>query len=45
MGGQLDRIARVADVDEFDALDDAAAVDVQAGDHAFEVHDVARYPP
>ena len=38
VGGQLDRVAGVADVDEFDALDDAAGVDVQAGDHALVVH-------
>ena len=36
--GQLDGVAGVADVEEFDALDDAAGVDVQAGDHALEVH-------
>jgi hypothetical protein len=36
--GQLDRIARVADVDEVRALDHAAGVDVQAGDHALVVH-------
>ena len=33
-----DVIARIADVDEVRALDDAAGVDVQAGDHALEVH-------
>ena len=38
VGGQLDGIAGVADVDEFDALDDAAGVDVQAGDDALVVH-------
>jgi hypothetical protein len=36
--GQLDRIAGVADVDEVRALDDAARVDVEARDHALEVH-------
>ncbi len=36
--GQLDRIARVADVDEVRALDDAAGVDVQARDDALHVH-------
>ena len=36
--GQLDRVAGVADVDEFDALDDAPGVDVEAGDDALEVH-------
>ncbi len=36
--GQLDGVAGVADVDEFDALDDAAVVHVEAGDHALEVH-------
>ena len=36
--GQLDRIARVADVEEARALDDAAGVDVHAGDHALVVH-------
>ena len=35
---QLDRIARVADVDETRALHDAARVDVHAGDHALVVH-------
>ena len=35
---QLDRVAGVADVEEFDALDDAPAIDVQAGDHALEMH-------
>ncbi len=40
--GQLDRVAGVADVDEFDALDDAPGVDVQAGDHALEVHALTR---
>ena len=45
--GQLHRVAGVADVEEFDALDDAAAVHVQAGDHALEVHvpTVAIGPP
>ena len=36
--GELDGVAGVADVDEFDALDDAARVDVQAGDDALVVH-------
>ena len=36
--GQLDRVAGVADVDEARALDDAAGVDVQAGDDALVVH-------
>ena len=36
--GQLDRVAGVADVDEVRALDDAARVDVQAGDDALVVH-------
>jgi len=31
--GELDRIARVAQVAEVDALDDPAGVDVEAGDH------------
>ena len=34
--GQLDRIAGVAQVDEVDALHDAALVDVEARDHALE---------
>ena len=38
VGGELDGIAGVADVEEFDALDDAPGVDVQAGDDALEVH-------
>ena len=37
-GGQLDRVARVADVDEIGALDHAAPVDVEAGDDALEQH-------
>ena len=32
--GQLDRVAGVAQVDEVDALDHAAGVDVEARDHA-----------
>ena len=36
--GQLDRVAGVADVDEPRALDDAAGVDVHAGDDALVVH-------
>ena len=40
--GQLDRVAGVAQVDEVRALDDAAGVDVQARDHALEVHGQAR---
>ena len=36
--GELDGIAGVADVDEVRALDDAAGVDVEAGDDALEVH-------
>src|SRR5262249_20805917 len=35
---QLDGVAGVADIDEFDALDDATAVDVQAGNYALEMH-------
>ncbi len=38
VGGQLHRVPGVADVEEFDALHDTAAVHVQAGDHALEVH-------
>ena len=37
-GGQLDRIAGVAQVDEVDALDDAAAGDVEARDHPGDLH-------
>ena len=37
-GGQLHRVAGVADVDEVGALDHPALVDVQAGDDALEVH-------
>ena len=33
-GGRLDRIAGVLQVDEVDALDDAAVLDVEAGDDA-----------
>ena len=36
--GQLDGVAGVADVDEVRALDDAAAVDVEARDDALELH-------
>ena len=36
--GELDGISGVADIDEFDALDDATGVDVEAGNHALEVH-------
>ena len=36
--GELHRVARVADVDEVRALDDAAGVDVQARDDALHVH-------
>src|SRR5690606_8818555 len=32
--GELDRVARVAQVLEVHALDDASGVDVEAGDHA-----------
>jgi hypothetical protein len=38
VAGQLDRISGVSDIDEFDTLDDATGVDVQAGDDALEVH-------
>jgi len=38
VGGQLDRVARVADVDEARALDDAPGVDVHARDDALVVH-------
>ena len=34
----LDRIARVAQVDEVDALDDSAAVNVQTGDDTSGQH-------
>ena len=37
-GGELDRVAGVAEVDEVGALDDAAAIDVEAGDDALEDH-------
>ena len=36
--GQLDRVAGVAQVDEVGALDDAAGVDVEAGDDALQGH-------
>ena len=36
--GQLDRVAGVAQADEVGALDDAPAVDVEAGDDALEDH-------
>ena len=36
--GQLDRVAGVAQVEEVGALDDAAGVDVEAGDDALEDH-------
>ena len=38
-GGGLDRIAGVAEVDEVDALDDAAVFHVEAGDDADLQHD------
>ena len=41
-GGQLDRVAGVAQVDEVHALDDAAGVDVEAGDDPGDPHD--RHP-
>jgi hypothetical protein len=38
--GALDRVAGVAQIDEVDALDDAAVLDVETGDDAgFEGHD------
>ena len=37
-GGEFDRVAGVADVDEVGAFDHATLVDVQAGDDPFEVH-------
>ena len=37
-GGQLDRVAGVAQVDEVHALDDAAVVDVEAGDDPGGAH-------
>ena len=40
--GQLDRVAGVADVHELDALDHAALVHVEAGDHALEQHQLRR---
>ena len=43
-GGQLDRIAGVAQVDEVHALDDPAAVDVEAGDHPDRAHAASAYP-
>ena len=43
--GELDRVARVADVDEVGALDDPAGVDVEAGDHALERHQRLRAAP
>ena len=42
-GGQLDRVAGVAQVDEVDALHDPAGVDVEAGDDPGHVH--APAPP
>ena len=38
---RLDRIAGVAQIDEVDALDDAAVLDVQAGNDADFEHGVA----
>ena len=38
-GGRLDRIAGVAQIDEVDALDDAAVLDVEAGNDADLEHD------
>jgi hypothetical protein len=35
---ELHRIAGVADVNEFDALDDPAGIDVQARDYSLEMH-------
>ena len=40
--GELDRVARVADVDEVRALHDAPGVDVEARDDALEVHPAER---
>ena len=42
-GGQFDGVARVAQLDEVDALDDATGVHVEAGDDPGDVHD--RPPP
>ena len=40
--GAFDRVARVAQIDEIDALDDAAVLDVEAGNEArFESHRTA----
>ena len=36
--GELDGVARVTDVDEVRALDDASGIDVQAGYDALEMH-------
>ena len=43
-GGQLDRVAGVAQVDEVDALDHPAGVDVEAGDDPGGPHPVAPVP-
>ncbi len=42
--GDLDRIAGVAQPDEVDALDDAAVLDVEAGDDALRQHADLRPP-
>ena len=39
-GGQLDRVARIAEVQEVHALDDTAGVNVQAGDNPFGKHGI-----
>ena len=39
--GELDRVARVADVDEAGALHDAAGVDVEARDDPLQLHSAA----
>ena len=38
--GNLDRVARVAQLDEINAFDDTATGDVQAGDDAFSEHNL-----
>lgn len=40
--GAFDRISRIAEVQELGAFDDAARVDVEAGNDAFGEHGVGR---
>jgi hypothetical protein len=39
---ELDRVAGIADIDEFNTLDHTSAVDIQARDHAPELRSIYR---